>query len=308
MEPEFQQANQRSSEEDAELEKSAFRFERVDEPEEESDTELDELVEGMVDVKLSQETKSCMRAPWTKALIVKVYGQTVGYSYLTFKLNTLWKPVAKMDCVDLGKDFYLIKLKLPIEFYDPLVLREVGLSIGPVLRIDSYTASGTRASFARLIGHKHENCGFRVSPMEKTTHGEPAEKQRVQQTAPTKLTDHSDPNFDDWMIVTKKKNLVRSGRNRGSNQPHQQPNGLPKVSKGKEVNSSTLSPSNPDLTFQFKSGPSIRAVDEAVASDKTLPSKKFGEVYTPSKHGDCRKEKQSVSQTSASNTLSIHYA
>ena len=145
METEFQQANQRSSEEDAELEKSvrkdndnpydkpfvpnrpqvsgkdslhgdipgayaqAFRFDRVDKSKVESNTELDELVEGMVDVKLSQETKSRMRAPWTKALIVKMYGRTVGYNYLTFKFTTLWKPVAKMDCVDLGKDFYLIK-------------------------------------------------------------------------------------------------------------------------------------------------------------------------------------------------------
>lgn len=61
-----------------------------------------------MDVKLSKETKSRMRAPWTKALIMKVYGKTVGYSYLTLKINTLWKPVAKMDCVDLGKDFFVI--------------------------------------------------------------------------------------------------------------------------------------------------------------------------------------------------------
>lgn len=72
----------------------------------ESDTELDDLAEGMVDVKLSKKTKSRIRAPWTKALIVKVYGKTVGYSYLTFKINTFWKPMAKMDCVDLGKDFF----------------------------------------------------------------------------------------------------------------------------------------------------------------------------------------------------------
>ena len=37
---------------------------------------------------------------------MKVYGMTVGYNYLTFKINTLWKLVAKMDCVDLGKDFF----------------------------------------------------------------------------------------------------------------------------------------------------------------------------------------------------------
>ena len=68
----------------------------------------------------------------------------------------------------------------------------------------------------------------------------------------------------------------------------------------------TLSPSSPDLTFQFKSGPSFRVVDEAIASDKTLPSSKFGELHTLSKHGDRRKEKQCVSQTSTSNALNTH--
>lgn len=118
MEPEFQQANQSTNEEDVELEKSvrkskdnpygrpfvptrtqvsykdnllgdipgayaqAFRFERVDEPEVEFDTELNDIVEGMVDVKLSQETKSRIRAPWTKALIVKVYESKILEIYL----------------------------------------------------------------------------------------------------------------------------------------------------------------------------------------------------------------------------------
>ena len=62
-----------------------------------------------MDVKLSKETKARIRAPWAKALIVKVYGKSVGYSYLTFKINTLWKPNARMDCVNLGQDFFLIK-------------------------------------------------------------------------------------------------------------------------------------------------------------------------------------------------------
>ena len=40
--------------------------------------------------------------------------------------------------------------ELPIEFYDKIVLKEIGNAIGPMLRIDYYTASGTRGSFVRL--------------------------------------------------------------------------------------------------------------------------------------------------------------
>ena len=40
---------------------------------------------------------------------MEVFGRTVGFSYLTFKINALWKPVAKIDYVDLGKDYFLIR-------------------------------------------------------------------------------------------------------------------------------------------------------------------------------------------------------
>ena len=40
---------------------------------------------------------------------MKVYGRNVGFDYLNFKINALWYPLAKMDCVNLGKDFFLIK-------------------------------------------------------------------------------------------------------------------------------------------------------------------------------------------------------
>lgn len=40
--------------------------------------------------------------------------------------------------------------ELPLEFYDTSVLRETGSVIGPVLRIDSHTASETRGGYARL--------------------------------------------------------------------------------------------------------------------------------------------------------------
>ena len=159
---------------------------------------MEPLTEGLTEVKLSKETKARIRVSWSKALIVKVYGRSVGFHCLTFKINALWKPTTKMDCVTLGKSFFLIRFndsddfdkvlrgdpwfiggqflvikpwepyfiafeskltsvavwvrfpELPIEFYDAVVLREIGSVIGPVLRIDSYTASETRGGYARL--------------------------------------------------------------------------------------------------------------------------------------------------------------
>ena len=93
-----------------------------------SNIEVEKVLEGMVEVLLSKETKACIRAPWSKALIVKVYGRTISFGYLTFKINTLWSLRAKMDCMDFGKDFFLIKCN-DNEDYDK-VLREGPWFIG----------------------------------------------------------------------------------------------------------------------------------------------------------------------------------
>ena len=43
-----------------------------------SDEEVEELSEGFESVSLSKETKQCIIAPYSKVLIVKVFGRTVG--------------------------------------------------------------------------------------------------------------------------------------------------------------------------------------------------------------------------------------
>ena len=40
--------------------------------------------------------------------------------------------------------------KLPIEYYEPSVLRNIVKAIGPVLRIDTHAATESRGRFARL--------------------------------------------------------------------------------------------------------------------------------------------------------------
>ena len=279
----------------------AFSFERNWDDNDKSDTDLEPLIEGMVEVKLSKETFSRIRAPWLKALIVKVYGRTVGFNYLTFKINALWKPLAKLDCVNLGKDFFLIRFsssddydkvlkggpwfvgehflaikpwepyfkaseaklssvamwvrlpELPIEFYDAAVLREIGNAIGPVLRIDSYTASESRGSYARLcvqvdldkplitsvrvgrlvqrityegvstlcfscgrLGHKRDSCPYYIKPAVR-------EEVVVNENISTeqKETNQLDSKYGPWMVVTRKKNFNRPGRPRGPNNLNQ---------------------------------------------------------------------------------------
>nr|POE60561.1 uncharacterized protein CFP56_66079 [Quercus suber] len=176
----------------------AFCFGEAMEDDVESDEEVENLREGLVAVKFSKECKQHIRTPWSKALIVKVYGRSVGLNFLHNRLLSLWKPAGRLDCVDLGHEFFLTRFslkddyesilkkgpwfiggnflsirpwepdfhpasanvasvavwirlnELPIEYYNPEALLQIGKSIGNVLRIDSNTATESRGRFARI--------------------------------------------------------------------------------------------------------------------------------------------------------------
>ena len=61
---------------------------------------MGELVNGMVAVNLTLDTGKSIRSRWNHALIVKVFGRTVGFHYLHSKVVSLWKPAGRLDCVD----------------------------------------------------------------------------------------------------------------------------------------------------------------------------------------------------------------
>ena len=274
----------------------AFKFSKNWEEDYESETKMEPLIEGMAEVKLSKETKARIKAPWSKALTVKVYGRFVGFHYLTFKLNALWKPMAKMDCVTLGKGFFLVRFscsddfdrvvrgcplfigehfltikpwepyfkasdakltsvavwvrlpELPIEFYDASVLKEIGSVIGPILRVDSYTALETRGGYARLcvhldlekplissirvgrlvqrvlyegisslcfccgkLGHKQDNCGMRV----RKPSGEDVGQALLKSNEMSEKI-QSESNYGAWMVVTRKRGSGRLGKASGT--------------------------------------------------------------------------------------------
>ena len=90
----------------------AFNFTECMDAEEESDSETTDLREGLIAVKFSKDQKRRFRSPWSKALIVKVFGRSVGFSFLHSRLMSLWKPVGKIDCVGLGNEFVSVRFAL----------------------------------------------------------------------------------------------------------------------------------------------------------------------------------------------------
>ena len=87
----------------------AFGLQRSMQEDEVSDVEDETAPEGWANVTFSKEEKVRMRAPWSAAIIVKTYGRNIGFSYLSSRIRSLWKPSGKLDCIDLGHDFFLIK-------------------------------------------------------------------------------------------------------------------------------------------------------------------------------------------------------
>lgn len=75
---------------------------------------MDETInpsEGTTFVLITAEDKKRIYQRWVKALIVKVYGKTIGYSFLKKILHEIWRPTENLIIIDLGKDFFLIDFK-----------------------------------------------------------------------------------------------------------------------------------------------------------------------------------------------------
>ena len=114
----------------------AFCFGELMEDEADLDEEIDNLREGLIAVKFSRDLKKRIRNPWSKALIVKVYGRSVGLNFLHNRLPSLWKPTGRLDCVNLEHGFYLTRFSLKDDYESilkkgPWFIGEHFLSIRP---------------------------------------------------------------------------------------------------------------------------------------------------------------------------------
>lgn len=160
-----------------------------------------------------------------------------------------WEPYFKVSEASFSSVAVWVRFpELPIEFYDSSVLREIRSAIGPVLRIDSYTASGSKGSYVRMciqidlskplintvrmgrlhqkmmyegisslcfccerLGHKQERCNYQVKPPEKASKDD-----QSTQTLGTSESQQKDNKFGEWMLVTRKKHPVKAERSHGT--------------------------------------------------------------------------------------------
>lgn len=74
----------------------AFDFGLNMELEADSDEEFSDLLAGEKAIKFLGTMKVKIRTPWANALIVKVFGKTVGFHFLHARILGLWKPIGRM--------------------------------------------------------------------------------------------------------------------------------------------------------------------------------------------------------------------
>ena len=89
-------------------------FSLVDQMQEdvESNVEEENVDEGDVVLTFSREDKIRIRSQWSKALIIKTFGRTMGYQFLSQRVRELWAPTGRLDLVNLGHDYFLARFEL----------------------------------------------------------------------------------------------------------------------------------------------------------------------------------------------------
>ncbi|XP_019158181.1 PREDICTED: uncharacterized protein LOC109154898 [Ipomoea nil] len=130
-------------------------------------------------IRLTKAEVATIRAPWRKALIIKVMGRKLRYAYLLRRLSSMWKPkvedleFAMFEGLWMVLDHYLIVKPwvpdfdpysdttekvlvwaripcFPVEYYIYIFLRKLGNKVGRTIRVDQATSLVSRGMFARI--------------------------------------------------------------------------------------------------------------------------------------------------------------
>ncbi|KAL0017229.1 hypothetical protein SO802_004298 [Lithocarpus litseifolius] len=204
-----------------------------------SDYESWDLEAGIAALNLSSARKASIRALWSKALIVKVIGRTVGYQFLTSRIMAIWKPCGRLDCIDLKQDFFLIRFSakedydkvlkegpwfvgghyLSIRKWEPNFKSSIAsvnfanplikiIKVGGVKQPVQYEGINSLCFSCGCVGHKMESCPYTAMATEKVEEDEAkmADLPVVDRSVPSEET------FGPWVLVSQKRQSSRKDR------------------------------------------------------------------------------------------------
>lgn len=72
--------------------------------------------EGGPSILLTKEDKQRIRSPWKFALIVKLLGRNIGYTYLCNRLKQIWSIKGSLQVIDLDNGYYCVRFSSRIEY------------------------------------------------------------------------------------------------------------------------------------------------------------------------------------------------
>lgn len=96
----------------------------------------DDLIEESTDdswlgVGMIRDEKIEDRLPWSNNVIIKLVGHSIGYNYISQHLQAMWHTQRELMLIDLGFDFFIVKLTRREEYVR-------ALTEGPWMIGDSY--------------------------------------------------------------------------------------------------------------------------------------------------------------------------
>lgn len=65
-------------------------------------------------IPISSAEKHMLYKPWAQALIIKLIGKRMGYNLLRTRNKKTWNTTDPLNLIDLGNDFYLIRISSEI--------------------------------------------------------------------------------------------------------------------------------------------------------------------------------------------------
>ncbi|KAH7847820.1 hypothetical protein Vadar_030583 [Vaccinium darrowii] len=254
-------------------------------------------VDGIPSITITDEDKVRIWKPWSTSIIIRVIGRSLGHTYLIHKLETMWKPLENMMCMDLGDHFWLVRFNSPSDMTK--VLNEGPWFIGPhyvAIRkwepeFDTSSAKvSTSVVWVRLPGLPVEfydkemllKIGAKVGKLLKIDLRTETNEKNCNPSPPEPLMAPPtvDAKFGEWMLVTNKSKARRRNNLQTKEEAKSDASGIPRRWNRKDRNSSNLEGAKMQFATGTSSSSQIPTKPTLVNSVPLVP---ISPTLTPSK-------------------------